>query len=44
MQKKIIIDAQWVQGEENEIDIQTKNVAGPLFRKYCDIYCGTDEY
>ena len=44
MQEQNIIDVQWVHGEENETDIQTKNVSGPLFKKHCEVYCGIDEY
>ena len=44
MQEQNIIDVQWLQGNENETDIQTKNVAGPLFKKHCEVYCGIDEY
>ena len=44
LQEEKIIDVQWVKGDENETDIQTKNVAGPLFKKHCEVYCGADEY
>ena len=44
LQEQNIIDVQWVKGDENETDIQTKNVSGPLFKKYCEVNCGTDEY
>ena len=44
MQEQGLINVQWIKGEENETDIQTKNVAGPAFKKHCEVYCEKDKY
>ena len=36
LQEKRILDVKWIRGEDNETDIQTKNVSGPLFNKHCE--------
>ena len=33
LKEKSIIKVKWISGDDNETDIQTKNVAGPLFEK-----------
>ena len=38
------VDVRWIQGEDNETDIQTKNVSGPDFNNHCKVYCGEDMY
>ena len=35
---------QWVSGHENDADIHTKNVPGPLLEKHSRVYFGEDEY
>ena len=44
LQEKGILDVKWIRGDDNETDIQTKNVSGPLFNKHCEVYCGKDKY
>ena len=44
LQEKGILDVKWIRGDDNEADIQTKNVSGPLFNKHCEVYCGKDKY
>ena len=43
MQEQGLINVQWIKGEKNETDIQTKNVAGPDFKKHGEVYCGKDK-
>ena len=41
---KGILDVQWISGDDNETDIQTKNTSRPVFDKHSKAYCGEDEY
>ena len=34
----------WIAGSENDSDIHTKNLDGPLFEKFTKVYSGIDEY
>ena len=34
----------WISGDENDADMHTKNVPGPLLEKHCRVYFGEDEY
>ena len=44
LSEKGIIQVKWISGDDNETDMQTKNLAGPLFEKHTKAYCGDDEY
>ena len=44
LNEKGIIKVKWTSGDNNETDMQTKNLAGPLFEKDTKAYCGDDEY
>ena len=44
LQEKGILDVRWISGVDNETDIQTKNLSGPLFNKHCEVYYGKDKY
>ena len=44
LQQKGIIKVVWVSGYENETNIQTTNLAGQLFEKHAEVYCGDDKY
>ena len=39
-----IIKVNWIAGSENDSDIHTKNLDGPLFEKFAQVYSGHDEY
>jgi len=39
-----ILIVEWIPGEINDADIFTKNLDGPLFRKFTKVYVGDDEY
>ena len=39
-----ILIIRWISGDENDTDIHTKNLAGPLFEKHARTYFGNDEY
>ena len=39
-----ILIIRWISGDENDTDIHTKNLAGPLFEKHARTYFGSDEY
>ena len=43
-QERGILDVKWIKGEDNETDIQTKNVSGPDTNEHCKVYCGKDTY
>ena len=30
----------WIKGDENEVDMFTNNLTGPLFEKHCVIFNG----
>jgi len=34
----------WVAGSENDSDMFTKNLDGPLFERFASVYVGKDEY
>ena len=34
----------WITGSENDNDMFTKNLDGPLFEKFASVYVGKDEY
>ena len=44
LKEKGVLDVQWISGDNNETDIQTKNTSGPVFNKHSKAYCGEDEY
>ena len=44
LSEKGIIKVKWISGDDNETDMQTKNLAGLLFEKHTNAYCGDDEY
>lgn len=39
-----IIKVNWIAGSENDSDIHTKNLDGPLYEKFAQVYSGHDEY
>ncbi len=39
-----ILVVKWIPTETNDSDIFTKNLDGPLFRKFAKVYIGDDEY
>jgi hypothetical protein len=39
-----IIKVVWIAGSENDSDLHTKNLDGPLFEKFTQVYSGVDEY
>ena len=34
----------WIPGAENDSNIFTKNLDGPLFKRFAQVYCGKDKY
>ena len=44
LQKNGIIKVMWISGDNNEIDMQTKNQVGSLFEKHTEVYYGDDKY
>ena len=39
-----MIKTVWTKGSENPVDMFTKNLAGPAFRKCAKTFVGQDEY
>ena len=39
-----VIDIKWLKGNENPVDLFTKNLAGPAFNKCAKMFVGDDEY
>eukprot|EP00957_Ditylum_brightwellii_P099875 7610697-Ditylum_brightwellii.AAC.1 len=39
-----IIEVHWLKGDENPVDLFTKNLAGPAFNKCAKVFVGEDEY
>ena len=39
-----ILIVKWVAGSENDSDMFTKNLDGPLFERFASVYLGKDEY
>ena len=39
-----ILIVKWIPGADNESDLFTKNLHGPLFTKHTRKFCGEDEY
>eukprot|EP00957_Ditylum_brightwellii_P093311 7105893-Ditylum_brightwellii.AAC.1 len=39
-----IIEKRWLKGDENLVDLFTKNLAGPAFNKCAKVFVGEDEY
>ena len=44
MKEKGILKIVWVRGDNNPVDMFTKNLAGPAFNKHAKVYVGVDEY
>ena len=40
MKEQGVFQVKWVKGDENEVDLFTKNLPGHLFEKYCVIFNG----
>ena len=38
LKEKGVLDIQWISGDNNEMDIQTKNTSGPVFNKHSKAY------
>ena len=39
-----VLEVVWIPGSENEADLFTKNLGGPLFRRFAPVFVGEDEY
>lgn len=39
-----ILIVKWIPGSENDSDMFTKNLEGPLFERFAQVYVGVDEY
>ena len=39
-----VLHMKWISGKENDSDMLTKNLDGPLFEKFASVYVGKDEY
>ena len=39
-----ILVVEWIPTESNDSDIFTKNLDGPLFKRFAKVYVGVDEY
>ena len=44
MKEAGIIKTIWIQGNENPVDMYTKNLAGPAFNKFAHTFVGDDNY
>ena len=44
MKETGIIDAKWLRGHENPMDMFTKNLSGPAFDKCAKTFIGVDEH
>ena len=44
MKEAGVIETKWVKGNENPVDMFTKNLAGPAFNKCAQVFVGDDEY
>ena len=44
MKEEGIIKTIWLKGDENPVDMFTKNLAGPAFQKCAKVFVGEDEY
>ena len=44
MKEHGIIKTVWTKGNENPVDMFTKNLAGPSFNKCAKVFVGEDEY
>lgn len=38
------IKVQWIPGDKNDADLFTKNLEGPKYEKFAQVYVGEDEY
>ena len=39
-----VIEIVWMPGSDNEADMFTKNLGGPLFRRFSKVFVGEDKY
>ena len=44
MKEASVLHVKWISGKENDSDMFTKNLDGPLFEKFTSVYVGGDEY
>ena len=44
MKEAGVLHMKWISGKENDIDMFTKKLDGPLFEKFVSVYVGQDEY
>ena len=44
MQEEGILKVHWLRGEDNPVDLFTKNLAGPAFEKCASVFVGKDKY
>jgi hypothetical protein len=44
LQEANLIKVEWRRGDENPVDMYTKNLAGPAFNKCAKVFVGDDEY
>ena len=44
MKEEGIIKTMWIKGDENPVNMFTKNLAGSAFQKCAEVFVGKDEY
>ena len=44
LQEEELVKVMWLKGDDNPVDLFTKNLAGPAFNKCAKVFVGDDEY